>query len=113
MLSLGIVAMIDGGRAKAQSTQALPPEVQAAIQESRKGCESTGGKTILKPGFLTKKDVNGDCAEDYVLDYANFVCENSEFFFCGTGGCHKFLHRFLDGSFTKVLDLKRRGGPGS
>jgi len=110
VLSLGLVAMFDGGRAKAQSTQALPPEVQAAIQESRKGCESTGGKAILKPGFLTKKDVNGDGVEDYVLDYANFVCGKSEFFFCGTGGCLTQVFASLpDGSFNKVLDRNVRG----
>jgi hypothetical protein len=63
----------------------------------------------LKPGFLTTKDVNGDGVEDYILDYANFACGNSEVFFCGTAGCLTQVFASLPhGGFVKVLDQNVR-----
>jgi len=80
----------------AQSFQNLPANAQAAIEENVKSCD---GKATFKDGFVSEKDINGDGVVDYILDYGNLVCDGSEGYFCGTGGC-----------LTQVFASLRRGG---
>ena len=54
---------------------------------------------------MTRKDVNGDGVDDYVLDYGKFVCGDSASYWCGSAGCLTQVFASLrDGSFVNVLD---------
>lgn len=66
-------------------TSPLPPGVEAAIKDARELCEPS--KVVLKNGFVSRKDVNGDNQADYVLDYGEFECDGMASFFCGSAGC--------------------------
>jgi hypothetical protein len=66
------IANLHLSSAPAKSTPALPPEVAASIQEKQKACEPAHEE--IKPGFITRQDVNGDHVEDYILDYGKFIC---------------------------------------
>jgi hypothetical protein len=80
----------------------LPKMVQASIDENKKAC---GSGVKLNPGFIAEKDINGDGVKDYVLDYAEFECDGSASFFCGTGGCLTQVFASLpNGGYVKVLD---------
>ena len=46
----------------------LPPAVQKAIAESRRGCKTVA----IEKGFVTRKDINGDGRPDFVLNYDSF-----------------------------------------
>jgi hypothetical protein len=104
MLGFAALVMLLGGRAQPQTLDAVPPQVLAAIVEKRKSCDPEA--VALKPGFVTRKDINGDGATDYILDYGKFVCGGTDqSFFCGTAGCLTQVFVSLpDGTFTKVLD---------
>jgi hypothetical protein len=64
----------------------LPKVVQDAVEKNNKECEE-GKKPVFKPGFLTRKDINGDGKPDYILNYDHFQCDDLVSLFCGTGGC--------------------------
>jgi hypothetical protein len=68
----------------ASAADQVIPQVKTAIQESREDC---GQAFILKRGFLTRRDVNGDGIDDFILNYEYALCGGSEAHFCGTGGC--------------------------
>jgi hypothetical protein len=87
----------------AQAQQAaLPKEVQAAIEASKKDC---GEPVRLGPKFVTSKDVNADGTPDYILDYENFQCGQMVTFFCGSGGCLTQVFVSLpDGGYVKAWD---------
>ena len=100
-----IVSTIAGlalGTARAKSTSALPPEVATSIQEKREACEPAHEE--IKPGFITRQDVNGDHVDDYILDYGKFICGVDQSFFCGTDDCLTEVFASLqDGGFKNVL----------
>jgi hypothetical protein len=86
----------------------LPPNIQAAIQESEKSCDE--GHLTFKPKFVERRDVNGDGIRDYILNYGETECGGSAMHFCGTGGCSTQVFASLDdGSFVMVLDENVRG----
>ena len=88
--------------ASSHSQNALPPVVQAEIKKAQSSCEPE--RSVLKPGFLVEKDINGDGVKDYVLDYAEFECGGHSFF-CGTAGCLTQVFASLSGDgYAKVLD---------
>jgi hypothetical protein len=92
----------------AQSLQSLPSPVQAAVRESREACAPE--KATLGKGFVQRRDVNGDGAEDYVLDYAAFDCGGSSTYFCGSSGCLTQVFASLKGGrYAKVLDENVQG----
>ena len=85
-----------------ESTKLLPREVQSAITDGIKVCDE---KAKLGKGFLTRRDINGDGVDDFVLDYRHFRCGKSSDFYCGSAGCLTQVFASLpDGTFTKVLD---------
>ena len=90
--------------AQSQSAPSLPAIVQADI---RKACDKP---PVLKSGFVTIKDINGDGVQDYVLDYSKFQCGNDSPLYCGTAGCLTTVFASLpDRSYVKVLDENVRG----
>ncbi|MGH7060107.1 MAG: hypothetical protein ACREFH_06970 [Stellaceae bacterium] len=85
----------------------LPPEVQSAINENVKSCDT---KVVFEKGFVTRRDINGDGIDDFILDYENFGCGGNHTFFCGSAGCVTQVFASLSGGkFTKVLDDNVRG----
>jgi hypothetical protein len=91
------------GSALALAQESVPAPVQAEIDENRKACEPD--KSVLEPGFLTRKDVNGDGTEDFVLDYNKFTCGENATYFCGSAGClTQVFVSTPSGRFVKVLD---------
>src|SRR5262245_9518466 len=85
-----------------KAAKPLPPEVQSEINEGIKGCDE---KVKFKKGFVTRRDINGDGIEDFILDYGYFVCGESSTWACGSGGCETQVFASLsDGKFAKVFD---------
>jgi hypothetical protein len=83
-------------------TKALPPEVQAVIDDELKSCAE---KVTFKKGFLTRRDINGDGIDDFILDYGRFACGGNSIAYCGSAGCLMTVFASLpNGKFAKVLD---------
>jgi hypothetical protein len=83
-------------------TKALPAEVQAVIDDELKSCAE---KVTFKKGFLTRRDINGDGVEDFILDYGRFACGDNSILYCGSAGCLMTVFASLsNGKFAKVLD---------
>ncbi len=66
---------------QAKAAQPLPPEVQSSIDEAMKDCD---GKVKFEKGFLTRRDINGDGIEDFILDYGSFACGATRDTYCGS-----------------------------
>jgi hypothetical protein len=97
----------ESGLAEALSNEAIPEIVQRAIQANRKECSQP---SVLRRGFRTEKDVNGDGRKDYILDYGRFQCGDSLTYFCGTGGClTQVFVSFKDGTYARALNENVRG----
>jgi hypothetical protein len=105
MLALGVLLLPVA--AFAQPPRNLPPNAQAALEESVKACDK---KVTFKTGFVTEKDINGDGIKDYILDYGAFLCGEDEGYFCGSAGCQTQVFASLPkGGYVKVLDENVRG----
>jgi hypothetical protein len=85
-----------------KSAKPLPPEVQSVINEAIKSCDE---KVQFEKGFLTRRDINSDSIDDFILDYRHFICGTSASLYCGSAGCLTQVFASLsDGKFAKVLD---------
>jgi hypothetical protein len=92
---------------QAKAAQPLPHEVQSAIDEAMKDCHE---KVKFEKGFLTRRDINGDGVDDFILEYGHFACGASVSLYCGSAGCSTQVFASLSrGKFTKVLDDNVRG----
>ncbi|MDR7038902.1 hypothetical protein J2X36_003674 [Methylobacterium sp. BE186] len=80
----------------------LPAPVEAAIREQRQACAPE--KAEIRPGFIARKDVNGDGIEDVILDYGAFACGGDATYFCGSAGCTMQVFASTKGGYAKVLD---------
>jgi hypothetical protein len=90
-----------------KAAKPLPPEVQSEINMAIKDCDE---KVKFEKGFLTRRDVNGDGIEDFVLDYGHFICGQRSTDYCGSAGCLTQVFASLpDGKFIKSLDENVRG----
>jgi hypothetical protein len=90
-----------------KAAKPLPPEVQSEINMAIKACDE---KVKFEKGFLTRRDVNGDGIEDFVLDYGHFICGQRSTDYCGSAGCLTQVFASLpDGKFIKSLDENVRG----
>jgi len=99
ILALGLSTSITTAIAQSQSTRSLPALVQTEI---KKACDEL---IVLKPGFVTIKDINGDGVDDYILDYSNFECGGNSLLYCGSAGCLTQVFASLpNGTYVKVLD---------
>lgn len=69
--------------------KAWPREVQAAYDELKAECRSSGGKFIAdRPAFATEVELTSDGKPDWVLEYAATRCSNAGYSaWCGTAGC--------------------------
>ena len=91
-----------------QASTALPVLIQEEINKAKTDCKPD--LAVMKSGFLTEKDVNGDGVKDYVLDYGQFGCGDSLSLYCGSAGCLTQVYASLsEGDYVKVLDENVRG----
>ena len=97
-LSLLVALLIS---APAIAAGALPPPVEARVEQDAKDCDSHDAK--YEKGFMTRKDINGDGKEDYVLDYGHFSCGGSHNF-CGSGGCSMAIYASHAGGYMLAMD---------
>lgn len=81
---------------------AVPPMVNQHLRAN----ESCGGneKLLLQPGFFTRKDVNGDKIDDFILDYGQTKCPTGGNIYCGTAGCLTVVFVSKEGRYFKILD---------
>ncbi len=68
---------------------AIPLDDPAAVvlEEIAYECRALGGTVAVEPGFERTEDLDGDGAEDVVIDYAAGVCSKMASLYCGSGGC--------------------------
>jgi len=87
------------------SWAAMEPEnVVSEINFAAKTCRERGGKPNTK-AMLKVNDLNGDGAEDWIVDYKKFVCAGTTNPFCGTGGCSLQIFLWSTGSsWTLAFD---------
>jgi hypothetical protein len=79
----------------------LPPAVQKAITETKRGCKTVA----IEKGFIARKDINGDGRPDFVLNYESFICDGNPRAFCGSIGCLTQVFASLPkGAYAKVFD---------
>lgn len=81
---------------------AYPKEVLSAISEANQGCPEQSG---LQSGFVTRRDINGDGIDDFILDYGRLQCGDRSREYCGSAGClTQVFASGPNGSYKKVLD---------
>ena len=82
---------------------ALPPEIQSSINDATKSC---GQKVELNRNFITRRDINGDGIDDFILDFGAFICgQNRGSDYCGSGGCLTQIFTSLsEAKFVKAFD---------
>lgn len=86
----------------AHAAAPLPPAVQAEINGEMKECSTHNAK--FKKGFLTRKDINGDGKEDYILDFGQFLCGSPYSSYCGSGGCSTSVYVSTANGYMRVLN---------
>jgi hypothetical protein len=85
----------------------LPALVQSEIKQAQSACGTE--QPVLRPGFVTAEDINGDGVVDYVLDYSKFECGDA-LFYCGSAGClTQVFVSLAGGQYVEVLDENVRG----
>ncbi|GJD53715.1 hypothetical protein OPKNFCMD_6493 [Methylobacterium crusticola] len=88
---------------RAVEAQPLPPQVQTDIDGDIRECKPQ--KAMFGDRFITRKDVNGDGIQDYILDYAAFKCGDNAGFYCGSAGCVTTVYASISrGGYVKVLN---------
>jgi hypothetical protein len=93
--------------APSKAAKPLPHEVQSEINMAMKDCDE---KVKFEKGVLTRRDVNGDGIEDFILDYGHFICRQNATQFCGSAGCVTVIFASLpEGKFVKVFNDNVRG----
>ncbi|MGL4237997.1 hypothetical protein [Tabrizicola sp.] len=71
---------------------AWPPAVISVIDQARSDCD---GDFSVAPEAVTQRDLNGDTAQDWIVDASGFACSSSYGIYCGTEGC--MVDTLIDG----------------
>lgn len=83
-----VLALVAAGTATSLAAQTeLPPELRAAMDEAMADCTAMGGTPEVLPAYVTRIDLNGDGADDFLTDLAGLQCTNAWSAFCGSAGC--------------------------
>ena len=105
-------AVISAPPLAAQELSALPAPLQAELERAAADCAGfEAGQFTLEDGAVSRVDLDGDGAPDWVLYSRFFSCSSAHSFYCGTGGCMAY---FLVGEtvtpiLTKGWDLADLG----
>ncbi len=65
----------------------LPPPIQKLTDGAFAECREAGGAPSLLADYARTADLNGDGAEDYLIDFVGLNCAGAESYFCGSAGC--------------------------
>jgi hypothetical protein len=90
--------------------QEPPPALIEATEEASALCTALGGTPGILDDYMTRRDLNGDGAEDFLTDLARLECDGARAAFCGPSGCP--VTAWLsepDGSYSR-FDLGRMLG---
>lgn len=79
-----------------------PPLVKAWLKDQKASCSP--GVMTVKKGYLTRRDVNADGRDDYILDNGFIACDGSASYFCGTGGCDTTVIASVGSGYVKVYE---------
>jgi hypothetical protein len=81
-----------------------PDNVAAEVEDAAKSCREMGGAPNTD-AMLKADDLNGDGAEDWIVDYKKLQCAGTPNPFCGSGGCMLQIFLWSGGStWTKAFD---------
>ncbi|HVT31183.1 MAG TPA: hypothetical protein VHE32_00940 [Rhodanobacteraceae bacterium] len=88
----------------------LPPELRKDADRLTQGCTKDGGKAKLGDDYAKAVDLNGDGADDFVVDLAGYSCQRPGFGpsneFCGSAGCPVSVWLSQpDGSYALAKDF--------
>lgn len=86
----------------ANAAGALPPPVQAHVDKDLKDCDTHDAK--FEKGFMTRRDINSDGKEDFILDYGHFICGGMRSTYCGSAGCSTTIFASTATGYNKVFD---------
>ena len=79
----------------AADTANMPRAIQAKIEAARAECENLdSGQFALEEGAVLRVDLDGDDADDWVVNEGRFACSTAASLYGGTGGA---LSHFLIG----------------
>ncbi|WP_022723490.1 hypothetical protein [Rhodopseudomonas sp. B29] len=96
------------GPARGDELQDLPPSIRRSVDTLQRACSPD--RLSFESGFVTRKDVNGDTRDDYVLDYGQAKCGEMSSSFCGSAGCLTQVYAsHADGTYSLELDMNVRG----
>jgi len=72
----------------AQDLAGLPAVLADKVTVARQACgDFKNGEFVMEWGAVTRTDLDGDLAPDWVLDESAFACSTAVSLFCSTGGC--------------------------
>lgn len=98
---IAIMAAALGVPAAAQDLDGLPPQLAAKVAAAADACAGfENGTFALDYGAVSRVDLDGDIARDWVVDEAGFLCSSAASLYCGTGGC---MSHFLVGDTVASL----------
>jgi hypothetical protein len=103
------VAAVSATAAPAQGKRTVEPAAaKIALDAARAECRKARGLRLkVRPGTITRIDLNGDGRADYLVDYNHVECVRLASLFCGTGGCPlAIVVSQRDGSYVKVFDQR-------
>jgi hypothetical protein len=81
--------------ADAVDLSGLPAPLAGKVTAAQQECaEIDNGRFKLDWGAVTRVDLDGDLAADWVLDDSGYACSTAAAFYCSTAGC---LSHFLVG----------------
>src|SRR5690554_1913760 len=88
--------------AAAQVAPDLPAIAKKSLDETIKDCPA---KAVMKPGFLTRMDINEDGRPDYIFNFEHYECGDMVGLFCGSAGCNLEVFASLpDGQYVQVYN---------
>ncbi|MFY9292259.1 MAG: hypothetical protein WAP03_16435 [Methylorubrum rhodinum] len=79
-----------------------PPLVKTWLKEQKASCSP--GVMTVKKGFLTRRDVNADGRDDYILDNGFLECDGQASYYCGTAGCDTTVIASVGDGYANVYE---------
>lgn len=73
---------------------------ETILSEAAAACASFENGTFDAQDAVTRVDLDGDGAEDTVIDESRFACSSAASLYCGSGGC--MLHTIVGGAVDSV-----------
>lgn len=65
----------------------LPAPIQKVTDAAFAECRDADGAPSLLADYARSADLNGDGADDYLIDFVGLSCDGAASYFCGSAGC--------------------------